>query len=317
VRSSIPGYDPHRAHGRVVLNKPKRRRRFVRTRLRVLANNMSLHERALVLLRLRKADPPILSTLGFATHNMSWTLWVDQDDYERARAELHGQRVRPHGRVQFVPGSNFMLLSRPTKMPGPSWSLPAGAACPFMVVKGLHSICGSCYALRGRYASEQTFLAADARFSWVRDCLKTPEGTDQFVDVMVEAIGQAGYRYMRVHDAGDLFSEAYTRAWTRICAELPRVQFWFPTRSWQAPWVLAIIALNALPNVTVRPSALYFGEAPPVIAGLAAGTTARPDHYTCPAPLQGNACERCRVCWDEPDREVSYHARFLREALAA
>jgi hypothetical protein len=44
-----------------------------------------------------------------------------------------------------VPGTNIALLSRPTKLPGPSWSLPAGPACPFRR-NGPDTICGSCYA---------------------------------------------------------------------------------------------------------------------------------------------------------------------------
>src|SRR5262249_11768112 len=77
------------------------------------------------------------------------------------------------------------------------------------------------------------------------------------------------YRYMRVHDSGDLFSAACTRAWIRICSASPWIHFWFPTRSWQAPWLDVIKELAALPNVTVRPSAIHFDEEPPRIDGLA------------------------------------------------
>jgi Gene product 88 len=47
------------------------------------------------------------------------------------------------------------------------------------------------------------------------ECLRTPEGTDVFVRTMIEAIDATGYLYMRVHDSGDLFSAAYSRAWIR------------------------------------------------------------------------------------------------------
>jgi hypothetical protein len=132
---------------------------------------------------------------------------------------------------------------------------------------------------------------------------------------MIEAIDATGYAYMRVHDSGDLFSPEYTRAWIRICACLSWVRFWFPTRSWQAPWLDVIQELAALPNVAVRPSAVHFDDDPPQVDGLAAGTTAKAFGYTCPAPRQNNACGDCRRCWTAKSLPVSYHAHFVRSEL--
>ena len=182
-------------------------------------------------------------------------------------------------RTVYVPGTRTALLSRPTKLPGPSWSLPAGLACPFRR-NGPNTICGSCYADNvGRNSQAQIKRAQWARFDWTRECLRSAEGTATFVETMVEAIDATGYGYMRVHDSGDLFSPAYTRAWIRICVALSWVRFWFPTRSWQAPWVDTIRELAALPNVTVRPSAIYFEDEPPRVDGLAAGTTVKAFGY--------------------------------------
>jgi hypothetical protein len=233
----------------------------------------------------------------------------------RARFEdTHRVRFR---RTVRVPGTNVALLSRPTKLPGPSWSLPAGPACPFRR-NGPNTICGSCYADNvGRYSQAQIKRAQWARFDWTLQCLRTPEGTQVFVQTMVEAIDATGYRYMRVHDSGDLFSPAYTRAWIRICSALSWVRFWFPTRSWQAPWVEVIRELAALPNVAVRPSAIHFDDEPPHIEGLAAGTSVKAFGYTCPAPQQNNACADCRRCWVAKSWPVSYHAHFVRGADAA
>lgn len=215
-------------------------------------------------------------------------------------------------RTIYVPGTTTALLSRPSKMPGPSWSLPAGPACPFMQT-GRGTICGSCYAKKGQYTADPKVRAAQwTRFDWARECMKSPAGIDLFVGVMIAAIAVAGdHEYMRVHDSGDLFSASYTRAWTRICAALPRVRFWFPTRSWRAPWVDAIRELAALPNVTVRPSAIFFGAEPPMIDGLHGGTTAKSFGYSCPAAQQDNSCGSCRQCWTDKTAEISYHAHFM------
>jgi hypothetical protein len=211
------------------------------------------------------------------------------------------------------------LLTEARKMPCNSWSLPAGESCPWSLY-GEGSICGSCYADKGSYTQYPNVKRAQrARFAWVRESLRTEAGTDLFVQTMVSAIRATHNPYFRVHDSGDLFSPAYTWAWLRIVQALPGVKFWIPTRSWRAmrmaklslatrlAWEVALLALAAEPNVTVRPSALFFNAPAPRIQGLAAGSTATDSGYSCPAPEQGNACGDCRACWDAPETLISYH----------
>ena len=232
----------------------------------------------------------------------------------------------------YVPGTRSLLLTDTAKMPSASWSLPAREACPYALY-GEGAICQDCYATKGSYTQYPNVIKAQrARFAWTRECLKTEAGTDAFVATMVRVIraavdgeqrkfGIGVGRYFRVHDAGDLFSPAYTWAWVRICEALPDIRFWFPTRSWRpltmskiAPatkvaWELALLALAGLPNVTVRPSALFFNAPAPRIAGLAAGSTAASDgSFTCPASTQNNECGDCRACWDMPELAISYRA---------
>lgn len=232
----------------------------------------------------------------------------------------------------FVPGTTTLLLTDTAKMPSASWSLPAREACPYALY-GEGTICGDCYATKGSYTQYPGVQKAQrARFQWVRESLKSEAGTDAFVATMVGTIrtavdgeqrkfGASVGRYFRVHDAGDLFSPAYTWAWVRIVQALPDVRFWFPTRSWRpvtmskiAPdvklgWELALMALSAEPNVTVRPSALFFNAPAPRVPGLAAGSTAMADgSYSCPASRQNNECGDCRACWDMPTTPISYRA---------
>ncbi len=214
------------------------------------------------------------------------------------------------GKAGKVPGTNVRLLTNTSKMPSKSWSLPAGKSCP-AAVYGPGTICGSCYAAKGAYKWSSTVNAQTKRFEWAVRCMRTPEGRQAFIDEMVQRIGGTRKAYFRVHDAGDMFSPAYVRCWTAIARALPGKRFWVPTRTWQfldrPLWREPLLELSALPNVTMRPSALRFGDAPPIIPGMAAGTTATTAGYSCPAPQQGNACGDCRVCWDEPDVAVSYH----------
>jgi protein gp88 len=253
-----------------------------------------------------------------------------QRRYNRGTFTNHAHMVRKDGGWKMakhmvrtvVPGSTVLLLSDASKMPSLSFSLPAGESCPWAKY-GEGSICGACYAMKGRYVMPNVANAQRVRYAWVRACLKTAEGTDAFVSVMTRAIHDAGNTYFRGHDSGDFFCPAYVDAWTRICSALPEVTFWFPTRTWRvlthkdasatlkARWALALTSLASLPNVRMRPSALFFNAPAPMvrnlIPGMAAGTTATDVGFTCPAPTTGNTCGTCRTCWDSPDTAVSYH----------
>jgi hypothetical protein len=208
-----------------------------------------------------------------------------------------------------VPGTTVTLLSNPSKMPGHSWSLPALQACPYKVL-GDNSICGACYATHGRYTFPNVKGAQLARWEWTKASMRDLGGWAVFTDTLITAIGRTKESFFRIHDAGDFFNRRYTEAWIAIAQALPEKSFWAPTRAWQEknPWRDALLTLAALPNVTVRPSALFFNAPPPRIPGFAAGSTASDGEYTCPAPDQGNACGSCRTCWSEPQLEVTYRA---------
>lgn len=229
--------------------------------------------------------------------------------------------VRHYAPRIYVPGTKRLLLTEARKMPCNSWSLPAGKACPFKLY-GEGTICGDCYAQKGSYTCYPNVARAqNARFDWTVQCMRTEAGTAEFISLMVQAITAATRTtdYFRVHDSGDLFSPAYTWAWVAIAQRLPNVRFWIPTRSWRpmtmtrispsvkAEWTLALMALSALENVTLRPSALMFNAPAPRIPGLSAGSTATSEGFNCPASTQDNSCGDCRACWTETETPISYH----------
>lgn len=189
-------------------------------------------------------------------------------------------------------------------------------------------ICDNCYAGKGRYVSSplnairQTF-----RLAWTRAALDA----DVFVSEMTKAItamralpaeAQAketiNTRFFRIHDSGDFFSVPYYRAWVAVCQALPGITFWAPTHQWVFPaYRDAFAGTPPPPNLTLRPSALFFGAPAPRIAGLAAGSTAAKGSWPKPvwnrpaydADKSSNKnCEsvRCRTCWDRPRAAVSY-----------
>lgn len=215
-----------------------------------------------------------------------------------------------------VPGTKTALLSSPSKMPGYSFGLPAHRACP----RANGTICAGCYASKGAYSWSNVARAYEARYTWARERMKTAEGRADFVRTMVAAIKSARKQpYFRIHDSGDFFNAQYARCWAEIARALPDVKFWAPTRAWQMPTRLGFVVLGSedellavlrdmakLPNVTIRPSALMFGDDAPRVDGLHAGSTADGPGFKCPAPAQGNACGPCRACWDNKTESVSY-----------
>src|ERR1017187_9431427 len=214
-----------------------------------------------------------------------------------------------------VPNTAVRLLTQTSKMPGPSWSLPAHRACP----RANGTICDSCYAAKGCYQYPSTRNAQNVRFRWTVESMRTPAGRSQWVEHITSAIRGTGCCYFRVHDSGDMFNVVYAQAWLEVCRMLPEVRFWIPTRTWQAPKSILPVfdpllnvlgQLAQLPNVTVRPSALNFGDHAPQVAGLHAGSTAdMPDVFRawqCPAYAQGGRCGDCRTCWDSKEIPVSY-----------
>lgn len=242
-----------------------------------------------------------------------------------------------------VPGTRWSLLSNPGKMPGLAFGIPAMRTCPGNQV-GENTICGSCYAnpnalkewangtkqsrRAGTYGNRSVQMAQAERYEWTQRCLMTADGRDYWVAYMTAAIAfyqtkrsKYDYRYFRIHDSGDMFSREYVEMWARVATNLPGVRFWAPTRSWNVDKPgLSLLArarilrtsdalreLASLPNVTVRPSALWFDFPAPHITGLHAGTGARRTGWTCPSHANGNTCGTCRTCWIDKETEVYYH----------
>lgn len=222
-----------------------------------------------------------------------------------------------------VPNTTVGLLSWTENMDAWSFSLPAGkdGSCPLMV-DGPDTICGGCYAMINRYNMPSVLEAQWARLLWIKDLI-AKQRVQEFVDLMTHAISVhvGANQYFRVHDSGDFFHPEYIGAWHKICANLPHIKFWFPTRSYLAKgnsWVGEFAKLNSLPNVTVRPSALKYNQGAPDLKGFAQGTSVFTDYDSfdrgltnkvCPKTIKGGTCStnNCRTCWDSPEYSVAYY----------
>lgn len=193
-------------------------------------------------------------------------------------------------------------LSKPSKMPGWSYGIPA-QACKvgslLRKVKG--STCGSCYALKGMYVFPVVKAALERRLESVSNPLWTA--------AMTELISRKCKKvpYFRWHDAGDIQSLEHLSKIVDIAAKLPHISFWLPTR--ETAIVKAFLAGNKFPvNLTVRVSAPMIGQPSEKISGTVGSSVENHASgvFQCPAPKQENSCKDCRACWNFKVKEVSY-----------
>jgi hypothetical protein len=177
-------------------------------------------------------------------------------------------------------------------------------------------VCAGCYAEVANYAYSSKQLGAILLLAWVKQAMtnKRPRAYDgaesnEFVELMVEAIDRAGYvsdrlsrengvRFFRIHDSGDFFSQPYLRAWKAIANRFMRgnpegrepVIFWAPTRMWAMPgWDKVFAEVNEpMRNLIIRPSAYHINTpALPGGAGYAAGSTVTAKGHIAQAKADG------------------------------
>lgn len=194
-----------------------------------------------------------------------------------------------------------LTLSKPSKMPGHAYSIPASRCITGSKLRKLEgSTCSHCYALKGRYLFPNVKNAQARRL----EAITLPGWADR----MVELITDAGDTHFRWHDAGDLQSAEHLSLIVSIAKRLPSVAFWLPTREYGIvrDWLFDN-AEGFPPNLNVRLSAHMIGKALAPVPGVTASSVDSKAGHACPAPTQGNACGDCRACWDRKVPNVDYH----------
>ena len=182
-------------------------------------------------------------------------------------------------------------LTRTSKMPGLSYSLPAWeckTGSKLRKVKG--SVCSMCYALKGNYTRYKAIKAAQ----YVR--LKAIEDS-RWIEAMTAQVKRS--EYFRWHDAGDVQDLDHLKKIYAVCEATPDTRHWMPTRE---AWIKDHLAS--------KPDNLVIRFSPPMI-GQRHDTWPNSSMVvekdaSCPAPSQGGKCGSCRQCWDPAVKVVSY-----------
>jgi hypothetical protein len=214
----------------------------------------------------------------------------------------------------------MLKLSKTSKLGTKSWSLQAIETCPGSVGADgkLVPACSGCYATTGMYhfgAVKQ--VRADNKADWKRD---------GWVGEMVAALKKD--KHFRWFDSGDMYSLELAEKMLAIMMATPTTKHWLPTRMHKFSKFQSIIAaMQALPNVMVRPSSdavdgtftagVHGSTIIPAGAEVPAGVT------VCRAAEQDGKCLDCRACYDKSVPVIGYvahgkkMAKVIRLAVAA
>jgi len=188
-------------------------------------------------------------------------------------------------------------LSKPSKMPGPAYNLPASqciTGAKLVNVKG--STCSGCYALKGNYI----------RFPAVQKAMERRARSlvhDSWITAMVVQIKR--HRWFRWHDSGDLQSVQHLKNIFEVCKLTPDTRHWLPTR--EARFINLMDPAVVPKNLKIVLSDHMNDQAtPPSWWPYTSGVTTKHGTVTCPAASQGNKCRSCRKCWDRRTKRVIY-----------
>ena len=183
-------------------------------------------------------------------------------------------------------------LTRTSKMPGLSYSLPAWeckTGSKLRKVKG--SVCSMCYALKGNYTRYKAIKAAQ----YVR--LKSLQDS-RWIEAMTAQVKRS--EYFRWHDAGDVQDLDHLNKIFEVCRQTPDTKHWMPTRE---AWIKD--HMHAAPaNLVIRFSSPMVDQGP--VKSWPNTSTVSTKSRTCPAPDQDNACGSCRACWDPLVKNIEY-----------
>ena len=183
--------------------------------------------------------------------------------------------------------------SAPSKMPGPSYNLPATQCITgAKLAKIPGSVCHGCYALKGRYRFNNVKAAMARRL----EALGHP---DWIAAMTVLIKGEPVFRW---HDSGDLQSPEHLKAIFEVCKNTPETRHWMPTREAR---FLRLMDPDVIPkNLIIRFSSHMVDQQP--VGWWPWTSTVSTGGKTCPAKDQGNECKSCRACWDRNVSNVTY-----------
>ena len=194
-------------------------------------------------------------------------------------------------------------LSKPSKMPGFSYNLPAVECIVGSMLRAVKlSVCFGCYAMTGCYRFPVVIAAMERRL----ESIVAPFWV-QAMAVLINSKAKWGHEFFRWHDSGDIQNRAHLGRIIEVCRLTPTVKHWIPTRE----YAMVKRYVGEFPeNLVVRFSAHMIDGTPPEL-GFPTSTVIsdhKPGPGICPAPEQDGNCGPCRKCWNPKIPNVAYRA---------
>ena len=185
-------------------------------------------------------------------------------------------------------------LTRTSKMPGLSYSLPAWECQTGSKLRKVKtSPCYGCYALKGNYTRYPAIKIAQYR----RLAAIKMEGWTRAMAAQI-----LKQKYFRWHDAGDVQSHDHMAKIIEVCKLTPNTKHWLPTQERQF-----LPAPEDVPdNLVIRLSRSKINGPSSKAWAHESGVTTETEARTCPAPDQKGKCLDCRKCWDKEVQTVVY-----------
>ena len=184
-------------------------------------------------------------------------------------------------------------LSKPTKMPGWSYGLPAKECKTGSKLRDvIDSTCYGCYALKGCYVFPVVQTAQYRRLASIK--------SGAWTTAMAQLINSKKPDVFRWHDSGDVQDLDHLNKIYAVCLLTPTRRHWLPTRE---AWIRDHVS-RAPDNLIIRFSMPMVDQEP--VGSWPHYSTVVTSGATCPAPKQGNQCKDCRQCWDKRVWTISY-----------
>jgi len=145
----------------------------------------------------------------------------------------------------------------------------------------------ACYALRNNFNLPSVVKSMKERYE--------VSLRDDFIERVVEEVFNNKAKYVRLHSAGDFYSEDYVIKWIRIAESAPKTKFRSTTR--RRDLTSIIQELDSLPNVIIRES--LDNERPTPEMGLKFAALSHLDIVKSGTYKCMNSCEKCKHhCWN-------------------
>ena len=174
------------------------------------------------------------------------------------------------------------------------------AALQEMETKTLQAVCGGTCGCTcpGCYAQTGCYLFFSTRASLARKTLLARLDMEWTERALLAQIKADRIEYVRIHAAGDFFSNEYVQMWTRIAAANPGVIFWTYTKTGFS----ACKEFDALPNCNIVKSLINgrvnYGKAGYIVRLYKELKSQGKNVYICRCGIDaGQHCSGCHHCY--------------------